>query len=139
MSPKNKLSFQKSWLLPSESVDYDKWVEQVPNDKYSAICKICSKVINGGGQGISALATHARGENHKLRMPSESQSIASYTAVRNPSDKVEQTRGEINSLFKKQDVTAADIVWAVEVVMSNYSFNSCANKGSVSPLILKLL
>ena len=43
-------------------------------------------------------------------MPAESKSIASYSAIRNPSDKVEQTQGEFNSLFKKQDVTAAEIV-----------------------------
>ena len=92
----------------------------MPNDKYSARCKVGSKVINVGGQSMSALAKHACGEKHKLRMPVESKSIASYSAIRNPSDEVEQTQGEINSLFKK-------FVWAVKVVMSNYSFNLCAS------------
>ena len=64
-------------------------------------------MINVGGQGIFALATHVRGKKHKLRMPAEINQLLSYNAVRNQSDKLEQTQGKINSLFKKQDVTAA--------------------------------
>ena len=43
MKPKWKSSFQDDWLLPSTEHKHHKWIARVPNDKYSARCKICVK------------------------------------------------------------------------------------------------
>ena len=85
------------------------------------------------GQGIKALDVHAEGKGHKeKRKQTDSQSKLTFVA-KNSEETLEETvrpkqQEKIDTMMIKTATLKAEIVWSLEVLMSNYSFNSCANK-----------
>ena len=111
-------------------------------DLYKDRCKVCAEDILVGLHGITALFSHADGTKHKERLPKEfsyfkrtEPSSSASTLLSNDagdsSEALSSTQTTISICTNKQLVTKAEIIWALDVVMSKYFFNSTSNKSDV--------
>ena len=129
MSKKNTTYFNDQWLSDNR---FCSWIEKC-DSKTSARCKLCSKVIELSSMGVSSLLSHASGKKHKDKHLALKSSITlkSSTSTSCPesssSAKVVQseTSGTLDQYVKKTNVTHAEILWALKVVMSKLSLRSC--------------
>ena len=110
---------------------------KVAGDIYSAKCRFCSKNISIAGQGYLQLDSHMKGAKHLKNSPVDngnsillhvtpSQSSCSKESI----DVEKQIVGK-NVLFsshEKELARNAEIMWAIDVVLSKYSYNSSKNK-----------
>ena len=71
------------------------WLQKKPGDPYKARCKVCAKDTLVGLHGITAFFSHADGTSKQT------------TSV----------------CTNKQLVTKAEVIWALDVVISKYIFN----------------
>ena len=126
---KYKTNFQDIWL---ENEDFKLWLKKVENNPHMARCKVCAKDISIATHGITALITHAKGSKHQERLPKmdprsffgEKSSESSSSKRADPKPK----QSTIACSANKSLITNAEIIWALDVVMSKYSFNSSSNK-----------
>ena len=135
---KYKSSFQDEWL--SNEV-YKKWVKKVTDDKHKAYCKVCMKSFSVSGLGVKALEIYSKGKIHMQKCPSNQQQLQfQLDKSDEPADSsgnkdqstptcIKQTTAQ--SCFIKQNAIKAEIMWALEVIMSNYSYRSCASKSEL--------
>ena len=106
------------------------------NDKHNAYCTICLKEISVSGQGIKAVDVYAEGKEHKEKYKqTDNQSKLTFVA-KNSEQTLEETvrpkqQEKIDTIMIKTATLKAEIIWSLEVLMSNYSFNACANKSDL--------
>ena len=105
-------------------------------DLYKDRCKVCAEDILVGLHGITALFSHADGTKHKERLPKDTPiSSSASTLLSNDagdsSEALSSMQTTISICTNKQLVTKAEIIWALDVVMSKYFFNSTSNKSDV--------
>ena len=87
-------------------------------------------------QVIKALDVHAEGKGHKeKRKQTDNQCKLTFVA-KNSEETLEETvrpkqQEKIDPMMIKTATLKAEMIWSLEVVMSNYSFNSCANKSDL--------
>ena len=130
--PKYKFSFQDKWLV---NENYSCWVKKT-NDKHKAYCTICLKEFWVSGQGIKALDVHAEGKRQKEKCKqTDNQSKLTFVA-KNREETLEETvrpkqQEKTDTMMIKTATLKAEISWSLQVLMSNYSFNSCANKSDL--------
>ena len=128
---KYKCTFQDSWLVDKK---YKKWIQKVV-DIYSARCKVCDKNISISGQGHGQLDSHAKGEKHKLKVPKDDSNSILLLVKPTASSNLEGTMGPkpttIYFPHQKELATKAEIMWAIDVIMSKYSYSSSANKNDL--------
>ena len=117
--------------------DFKPWLRKVEGDKHSENCSVCFKTISIAGQGVKALESHAKSSKHNEKLPKSTRSITKSTSkkaeISNAGPVTEDT-----SKSKKQSKTTdfgvkthtqnAEVFWALDVVLSDYSFNSCQVK-----------
>ena len=87
-----------------------------------AKCRVCSKTISVFGQGVKALES---------RLPKPGGSTISFPSSSKTSQSVKISTLKQTSIVDvnaKQLATKAEIMWSIDVVLSNYSFNSVSNK-----------
>jgi hypothetical protein len=139
---KYKSNFQDLWL---ENETFKAWLQKKPGDPHKARCKVCAKDISISLHGITALHSHADGTKHKERLPKDTPisffkrtEPSSSTAPLSSNDAGDSSKASssskqttISTCTNKQLVTKAEIIWALDVVMSKYSFNSSSNKGDL--------
>ena len=104
--------------------------------KYDARCRYCSKVVAIGGQGSAQLDSHAKGKEHIKRTPKdEANSIILHAKPHSSNSFASSgTSSKDDTYFsphQKQLATNAEVMWAIEVVLSKYSFNSSSNKSDL--------
>ena len=131
---KYKATFQDIWL---EDERFKPWLVKL-DDRNTARCKVCCKNISIGTHGVAALTLHADGAKHKERLPKDGISIFFKKANNSePSETSKQRNSEtlkqstISACTSNSLITNAEIMWALDVVMSNYSFNSSSNKNEL--------
>ena len=137
---KYKCLFQDIWL---EDENYKQWLQKVQSNLSIARCKICVKDINIGTHGVTALNSHAKGSKHIERLPkSDRQSFFNKQQKHSESssssidkDKNSLKQSTIGSCTNKNLVSNAEIIWALDVVLSKYSFNSSSNKTELFALM----
>ena len=66
---KYKSHFQDLWLTDSE---FSGWLKEDKSNT-NAFCKVCMKSFSVASHGKKSLQLHAAGDNHKSRLPSDSQ------------------------------------------------------------------
>ena len=94
------------------------------------------KEFSVSGQGIKALDVHAEGKGHKeKRQKTDNQSKLTFAAKNSEETLEERVRAKqlekIDKMMIKTGTLKAEIIWSLEVLMLNYSFNSCANKSDL--------
>lgn len=143
---KYKSKFQDNWL---EDEEYKVWLQKDSKDETQAYCKLCMKSFSIASLGKSSISSHASGEKHKSRIPSTKQRTLVPLAKSLQSDDgdkgkkktetkaCETTIKNPTSYFISEDVTDAEILWTLDVVVSNYSLNSCQNKNKLFARMFK--
>lgn len=148
---KYKSKFQDSWL---EEEEFKVWLQK-RKDETQAYCKLCMKSFSISSHGRTSLTTHASGEKHKSKIPSTNQRTLmslvktlenktieeekSKTPEEGSSKTIENKTFEkkATSYFIAEDVTDAEILWALDVIVSNSSLNSCQNKSKLFARMFK--
>ena len=138
---KYKSNFQDLWL---QNETFETWLQKKLGDPYKARCKVCAKDISVGLHGITAFISHADGTENKERLPKDTPiSFYKYTEPSSSvltllsSDREDSSKAlssmqtTISECTNKQLVTKAEIIWALDVVMSKYLFNSSSNKSDL--------
>ena len=86
-----------------------------------------------------ALEIHAKRQKHSLKRLAVGQSKITFTPSENENKKQtndlnkknSKVQTTIDSLLIKDNTVMAEIHWAVESLMSNYSYNSCSSKSDL--------
>ena len=133
--PKYKSSFQDEWLV---NENYICWVKKTndKHNKHKAYCTICLKEFPVLGQCIKALDVHAEGKGHEEKhKQTDNQNKLTFVA-KNSEETLEETvrpkqQEKIDTMMIKTATLKPEIIWSLEVLMSNYSFNSCAYKSDL--------
>ena len=115
-----------------------------PGNPYKVRCKVCAKDISIGLHGITARFSHADSTKYKERLPkdtpisffkhtkpSSSASTLLSNDVGDSSEASSSKQTTISICTNKQLVRKAEIIWALDVVMSKYLFNSSSNKSDL--------
>lgn len=126
-----KTQFQNAWLAEFP------WLEAVPNDRYSAKCKICVKTFKIDGSGRSQVASHQKchsvqdgGTNTKKKPADPKQ-----TTFKISNAGVVSTAATTTPLTERELVCKAEIYRALQVAHYNYSFNSTATDNQLFKLM----
>lgn len=149
--------FNKSWLnvgVKDNNGDLvADWCESILNDSSSARCKVCHKTFSVGNMGFAQLMSHSDGKKHINNMkvwqqqahfkvlptapplvpvvdddPQQNPSVVTGEVVLVAGSKGTKKWMPINLQDK---VTKADILFAMKLADSNYSFTSFADIGEL--------
>ncbi|KAK0143227.1 hypothetical protein N1851_018653 [Merluccius polli] len=126
-----KCQFNNVWLHLDK---YKTWLEKV-EDPSKARCGLCSKIIDISNMGEAALTSHAKGAKHKAVVAvreGSSMTITSFFSSPSTSTSVTPTAGSSQGTIQgtisnvtRQDSLRAEVLWALKVANSHYSFKSC--------------
>ena len=138
---KYKSNFQDLWL---QNETFKTWLQRKRNDSYKARCKVCANDISIELHGITVLFSHADGNKPKESLPKDTPisffkrtepSSSTSTLLNNDagdSSEASSSKQTTTSICtNKKLVTSAEIIWALDVVMSKCLFNSSSNKSDL--------
>lgn len=80
-------NYSKSW-----EVTYP-WIEAVPNDKFSAKCKICKTVFKINGSGVGQIKIHAATKKHDSLTTIISGTSSQSVLFGNANSQIQMTQG----------------------------------------------
>ncbi|KAJ8403281.1 hypothetical protein AAFF_G00354980 [Aldrovandia affinis] len=147
-----KCHFHSSWM---DIAEYTPWLREVKDNDKNAYCAFCKKTFSLGNMGIGAVKSHQAGKIHKSVTPKDPKpQITTYFS--SPSQcnahilqgsTSSQVQGGAGarvatvaataaaqrsvSMIITDDVLKAEAIWALKVVKSHYSFNSCEGLSDV--------
>ncbi|XP_058873644.1 uncharacterized protein LOC117967216 isoform X2 [Acipenser ruthenus] len=144
--------FKEVW---KQEPEYRNWLAEVNNCVHRAFCKYCRKSFDVGNMGVSALKSHMRGQGHAkaaAQLEKYEPIITSFFTFQNKETQSDQrsrtaapigrpsgegmdegtstvphASSSVSSFVLSDRVLEAEIRWAVKVVLSRYSFNSCTD------------
>ena len=134
MSKKKKdhsvASFQEDWFTKEE---FKSWVRKVEKKPQKTYCVLCSKTIDIGNGGSSALESHQKGKTHnELFMKRNENRIGNFFKKKSTDftsttdDKVQVVNTYAKPPFViSEDVLDANIVWCLHLVQSHQPCRSC--------------
>ena len=100
------------------------------NNTHMTRCKVCVKDKNIVAHGITALNTHVKVSKRKECLPNLFyQSSEGSASAKQPEFSCKQS--SIDSCTNIAVVINAEIMWALDVVISKYSFNLSSNKNEL--------
>lgn len=123
-----KCKFQRSWL---NNDSYRHWLAPDPANPHRAKCKPCAKTFDIAAMGESALKSHVKSSKHdgnvKAAVSSTMKNFLVPSQSEQPVDPTPSQSADLDSVCKKHElVTDAEILWALKVTTSHYSYNSCS-------------
>lgn len=150
--PGGKSHLKKDWLLQTDGLGHknSSWC-QPSNEVGKVFCSICKKTFRCDNQGLPQLLQHAKGQSHKTltnEILSGSQMVFAPTQLTEPDNTSntasvstanivskpqhsqtgkKQSSGTLQCISLKDEATKAELIWAMKVVGSHYSYASCDN------------
>ena len=122
----------ESWL---EGEKYKPWLERDSNNKNSFRCKFCSSKISLLNMGKRSLESHMQGVRNKQKTPVKSGCIFKTVRKTTSDANVNTATSKVKNIpmltMKNSEITTAEIYWALKVVQSNLSLNSCNDLNSL--------
>ena len=87
-------------------------------------------------QGVKALESHDKCMNHKICLHEKYLKHSQHKTYEKPNASPLQSnsgtkQSTIFSCSSQQQIAQAEVMWAIDVVLSNYSFNSSSNKSNL--------
>ena len=130
---KYKTSFQDGWLMDN---NFKSWISKIENDAFSARYKICNKTISIAGQGVKTLESHVKSMKHKNHLPEKQSKLSYHKTVEKRNGCSLQSNSAIKqstifSCSSQQQIAQAEVIWAIDVVLTKCSFNSSSNKSNL--------
>ena len=96
-------------------------------DNTKAYCTLCKKSFSVAALGITALHIQAKRSKHLLCLPPPTQHVKNVQEKQNNATE-EKTQSTVSSFMINEAVIDAEIMWVLDVVMSNYSLSSSSSK-----------
>lgn len=130
--PRNKTKFNKDWLGLDDGQGFKigQWCEP-SRSQFEAFCILCKKTVHCDNQGAPQLKQHAKGESHKnlANQCLKGQTTLRFHSMGSTSETTQSTEAKPTLVYEspKDQAAKAEIIWAMKVAMSNYSYNSCAD------------
>ena len=136
-----KSKFLDSWL---KNPRYSSWIAPGKADTLVR-CKWCCKDVDISNMDESALKSHMKGKKHIYHTPSDNcQSLNTHFQKSKKNE--EPTTGQVitnsalvtnknqaaRDMFIKENVTRAEIRWALKTVESKFSLRSCEGTNALS-------
>lgn len=123
--PGGKTKFSNAWLDEPDGQSYifGKWCRK--GSEYSGFCILCKKDIPCSNAGILQLKQHALGKKHKELMNSVFHK--SQTKFRTASASTSGGTSQFQLFSHADKVSKAEIIWALKVAQSDFSFASSDN------------
>ena len=142
---KDQTYFLKDWL---KDPDFKNWLADT-NDNTASRCKVCHKTFKRSNMGRQALISHASSKSHKkhfdrkqffFKPKSSEQSKACSSSSQNntpieiekDNEPIDVNQPSIKLMLKDSQKQKAEITWALKLVLSGYSNNSCADISKIS-------
>ena len=137
--PKEIKNFQRSWLTKVDSHGHKllSWCKEHTSSPNHGFCSVCSKSLSCGNSGLFQILNHAkskeRTETAKAKYGKSQQHFSKpvSTCVNRTShtDRSTEEKLQINATYKvdksyNEQVTAAEVQWAMKVAHNNYSDRS---------------
>ncbi len=136
-----KCRFNNVWI--HDEYKYKGWLEK-DQDPGRAKCTLCRKMFDISNMGEAALSSHAKGAKH------QSAAAAACSTAPNPitgfftrvtdvtpapscgaSFSATVKQGTILSAASRNETLTAEVLWALKVANSHYSYKSCEDKGQL--------
>ena len=111
-----KTTYQLSWERTYPQIN------AVNGDQSKAFCKFCQKSFSINGSGEAQVKSHAKSKSHNDNTPSANQ--RTFVTENGKSQLSIPTKIMFSS---EEQVLRADVLQALQVVNSNYSFSSSEN------------
>ena len=148
--PGDKTFFNIDWINP-DLYPYHTWLEPVKDSPNEAFCKKCPKKFMLSNMGIQAIKSHEKNKKH-IKLTSNSHNISdifkakattfcpsleksvstnvSHTENLNDLDSQNASSNSahistLNTCIIKKEVTTAEILWALRIIINSGSYNSC--------------
>ena len=128
--PKEKVKlvasrFRHVWL---DNPQYKSWLQEDKTDSTKFYCKMCKQSVSLSNMGVGALKSHIASKRHKLQTPLKGVTDIRSCFAAGPSTSGGSSSSTSGLSGALHDIRSADILWALEMVQSNFSGNSCDNK-----------
>lgn len=128
--PKEKVKlvasrFRHVWL---DNPQYKSWLQEDKTDSNKFYCKMCKQSVSLSNMGVGALRSHIASKRHKLQTPLKGVTDIRSCFAAGPSTSGGSSSSTSGLSGALHDIRSADILWALEMVQSNFSGNSCDNK-----------
>ncbi|CAH3151850.1 unnamed protein product [Porites lobata] len=118
-----KCVFSNLWLQKSL---YKDWLREVKGDKHKARCIVCMKDVDISSMGESALTTTTSDDAKEVSKSTSSESGEHNTLNPTKSSTASSSGSSVMERIVTRDETLkAEILWALKVIMSHYSYKSC--------------
>jgi len=142
--------FNLDWLDGQLHPDWVSWLREVPKNHHKARCKICSKDFELSNMGQTSVLSHAKSFGHQKRLSdadaSKQQAISRFFKSKEDSSVGVNTNkpdsppkhatgaapkatSTLNQFVVREDVTRAEIIWAMRAVVIHSSFRSNSDLG----------
>lgn len=123
-----KCSFSDIWLVKDK---YQLWLTK-DTDPRRAKCKLCCKTFDISNMGEAALASHMKGKKHEAAAAVASSAIPIREFMNADATKTSSDATAVSTAKKqtsldvstKNEVLKAEILWALKIMNSHYSFKS---------------
>lgn len=132
-------NFRDIWLSPTENPNWSSWLQKVEKNLHQAKCSICLKVIELSNMGKRAIISHEKSRTHiealSARKTSSLKSFLTSKTVGSeetpsPANAValppfpENASSQKLAAYNTDDVSRAEVLWALHCVKSKQSFRS---------------
>ena len=141
--PRNRCQFNQKWLIDSR---FKTWIAEAETSSM-AKCLLCRTSFDISNMGIGALVSHQSGKKHKevfknrtsfstTFFDKSSRSSGTTDNILSGADqscgsKTVQKNATVDSMIISVGSCHAEILWAIKIVMSKFSFNSCKKMGEL--------
>ena len=128
---KYKTSFQERWL---SSDGFKSWLEKDPNDACCAICKVCAKTFSVANLGVKAVESHAKGDIgnvYHLQVKKTLKSVIESAEKPSNNTPPNLQQSLISTSCNASLARNAEVMWAVDVILSSCSYRSSVNKSNL--------
>ena len=123
--------FQTSWL---SDPNFSQWLRRDPKSDTNAYCRVCSRNINIGTMGKTAIKSHLSGSKHQSNM-SQAGTMLGYLSGTSTNNQLKPSSSGTQLKFAtKTDsiyIYNATAWWSFKMVDSDYSFSACDNLGFI--------
>jgi len=126
--PKGKTRFWSDWLTSTDKNGdlLSAWCIASKDSNFSAHCNICNKSVKCDNQGVSQLMQHSETSAHRTLSGNIKEGKQLVLKVSTSSNQQSADPApKMCVVAQKDQSTAAELIWAMKVVLSGYSYASC--------------
>ena len=125
--PGGKTHFSPEWLTTTDRNGHllSVWCKPCKQSAFTAFCEICNKTVRCDNQGLPQLLQHSETSTHKSLVENIAEGKQLVLKVSTLGQQANNTAPKICAVSQKDQSTKAELIWAMKVVSSSYSYSSC--------------